>query len=174
MSEWQKVSTVAERLQEAMRICHKRQTDLAEETGIAKGTISNYINGRYEPKAPAIAKLAKALRCSEMWLIGFDVPMDRYAYVEPSDAEFLDALPPLAPKEALSPEIEAINVLLYSHGRCISKFRGAYFYSEGWELSENELNDLWNAVVIAAKNAADLMEAKRTMEIRKILSRKND
>ena len=77
MSGAQKVATVATRLQEAMRISNKRQTDLVNETGIAKGTISNYINGKYEPKSPALQRLARALNVSEKWLDGYDVPMAR-------------------------------------------------------------------------------------------------
>ncbi len=77
MSVGQKVTTVATRLQEAMRIANKRQTDLVNETGIAKGTISNYINGKYEPKSPTLQRLARALNVSEMWLDGYDVPMVR-------------------------------------------------------------------------------------------------
>ena len=77
MNVGQKVSTVATRLQEAMRIADKRQTDLVNETGIAKGTISNYINGKYEPKSPTLQRLARALNVSEVWLAGYDVPMVR-------------------------------------------------------------------------------------------------
>ena len=51
--------------------------DLAKATGLGKGGISNYVVGRYEPKADVISKLAKALNCSEMWLWGYDVPMER-------------------------------------------------------------------------------------------------
>ena len=172
MSEWQKVATVAERLQEAMRLRQIRQTDLAEATGIAKGTISNYIKGKYEPKAPAIAKLAKALHCSDMWIMGYNVSMDRYANVDPDDAEFLDALPPLLPKEPLPPEIAAFNTFIYDYGHNIMKVQGTYYMDEYGELSEDELNDLLNAVSIAAKNATDLLAAKRTKETRIFLGKK--
>ena len=60
-----------------MRIREMKQADLARATGLAKGGISNYITGRYEPKSDVISKLAKALNCSEMWLWGYDVPMER-------------------------------------------------------------------------------------------------
>lgn len=82
MSECKKVATVGARLKEAMQIRGMKQVDLVNITGIAKGTISNYINGKYEPKAPAIVKLAQALNCSEMWVMGFDVPIDRYEYID--------------------------------------------------------------------------------------------
>ena len=60
-----------------MRIRNMKQVDLVRATGLAKGGISNYVTGRYEPKSDVISKLAKALDCSEMWLWGYDVPMER-------------------------------------------------------------------------------------------------
>ena len=77
MAEWEKTSTTAKRLQEAMDIANMKQADLARATGLSKGGISNYVIGRYEPKSDIISKLAKALNCSEMWLWGYDVPMER-------------------------------------------------------------------------------------------------
>jgi transcriptional regulator with XRE-family HTH domain len=77
MPSWSKTSSTSERLKEAMRIRQYKQADLARLTGLAKGGISNYVTGRYEPKSDVISKLAKALNCSEMWLWGYDVPMER-------------------------------------------------------------------------------------------------
>ena len=77
MPSWSKTSSTSERLKEAMRIRQLKQADLARITGLAKGGISNYVTGRYEPKSDVISKLAKALNCSEMWLWGYDVPMER-------------------------------------------------------------------------------------------------
>ena len=77
MANWSKSSNTSERLVEAMRVRHMKQADLARVTGLGKGGISNYVTGRYEPKSDAINKLAKALNVSEMWLWGYDVPMDR-------------------------------------------------------------------------------------------------
>ena len=77
MPNWSKTSSTSERLKEIMRIREMKQADLARATGLAKGGISNYITGRYEPKSDVISKLAKALNCSEMWLWGYDVPMER-------------------------------------------------------------------------------------------------
>lgn len=77
MPSWSKTSSTSERLKEVMRIRDMKQADLARVTGLAKGGISNYITGRYEPKSDVISKLAKALNCSEMWLWGYDVPMER-------------------------------------------------------------------------------------------------
>ena len=77
MTNWSKTSSTSERLKEAMHIRQLKQADLARVTGLAKGGISNYVTGRYEPKSDVINKLAKALNCSEMWLWGYDVPMER-------------------------------------------------------------------------------------------------
>ena len=85
MPSWSKTSSTSERLQEAMRIRQLKQADLSRLTGLAKGGISNYVTGRYEPKSDVISKLAKALNCSEMWLWGYDVPMERVSSTPPEE-----------------------------------------------------------------------------------------
>lgn len=75
-----KIATVSERLQIIMTEKNIKQADLARATGISRGAISNYVLGRYEPKADIIGKLANALNCSATWLWGYDVPMDEAAY----------------------------------------------------------------------------------------------
>lgn len=77
MNDWGRTAKTSERLKEAMIAKHMKQADLAKITGLSKGGISNYVTGRYEPKSDIISKLAKALDCSEMWLWGYDVPMER-------------------------------------------------------------------------------------------------
>lgn len=81
-----RVSSTPERLREAMDIRGKKQVDLVRETGIDKGSISNYLSGRYEPKQEAIYKLAIALDVSEMWLWGYDAPMERPKAQKNNDA----------------------------------------------------------------------------------------
>lgn len=77
MADWVKTSSTSVRLQEIMRNKQLKQADLARMTGISRGAISNYVLGRYEPKSDIISKFAKTLNCSEMWLWGYDVPMER-------------------------------------------------------------------------------------------------
>lgn len=77
MKNWVKTSTTSARLQEIMNSKHIKQAELVKMTGISRGAISNYVLGRYEPKADIVNKLAVALNCSEMWLMGYDVPMER-------------------------------------------------------------------------------------------------
>lgn len=82
---FERTATASERLKEAMTIMKKKQADLVRETGIDKGSMSHYVSGRYEPKNEAVHKLAKALDVSEMWLWGYDVPMERPAEQKISD-----------------------------------------------------------------------------------------
>lgn len=85
-NEFERVSTTPERLREAMDMAGKKQVDLVRATGIDKGSISNYLSGRYEPKQESIYKLAIALDVSEMWLWGYDVPPDRPQEQKNNDA----------------------------------------------------------------------------------------
>ena len=59
-----------------------KQVDLVSLTGIGKSSISTYLSGEYEPKQRNIYKIAKALDVSEAWLMGEDVPMERFDYSE--------------------------------------------------------------------------------------------
>ena len=77
MSMWKRTSTTPERLREALANANMKQTDLARATGIDKGSIHHYLTGTYEPKADPINKMAMALNVNEMWLWGYDVPMER-------------------------------------------------------------------------------------------------
>lgn len=85
-SKSNRVATTPERMRQAMERAKKKQIDLVHETGIDKGSISNYLSGRYEPKQEAIHSLAVALNVSEMWLWGFDVPMERPKEKKSNDA----------------------------------------------------------------------------------------
>jgi transcriptional regulator with XRE-family HTH domain len=65
------------RIKEALSIRGLRQVELVEKTGIAKGTINNWLNQKYQPKQKSLMILAKALDVSEIWLAGYDAPMER-------------------------------------------------------------------------------------------------
>ena len=77
MSNWSKPSTTPVRLKEALSKANMKQAELCKLTGIDKGAMSSYIAGKYEPKSDAINKMAIALNVNEMWLWGYDVPMER-------------------------------------------------------------------------------------------------
>ncbi len=58
------------RLKQMMRKRKMRAVDLCKASGLSKPLISEYLNGKYEPKPEALYKLAKALDVDGKWLIG--------------------------------------------------------------------------------------------------------
>jgi len=72
------VATFASRLKEIMTIRNIRARDITYHTGISGSAISHYLRGDYDPKQPAIMKLAIFLRVNEAWLIGYDCDMERF------------------------------------------------------------------------------------------------
>lgn len=60
----------AQRMKRAMFLRGIRQADLVERTGIDKGSLSSYMNGRYMPNAEKISLIAKALGVSVDYLLG--------------------------------------------------------------------------------------------------------
>lgn len=86
MSSFNRVESTANRIRMAMTRANKKQVDIVRETGIDKGALSSYLSGKYEPKSDGIHKLAEALDVSEMWLWGYDCPMQRPARKKENDA----------------------------------------------------------------------------------------
>lgn len=91
-----RVSTLADRLKQALKEQNLRQKDLLElaqpycklyNTSLIKTDISQYVLSKVEPRRQKLQVLAAALDVSEGWLSGFDVPRQR------TDAEYtLDEL----------------------------------------------------------------------------------
>ena len=78
------IHTFTDRLRTAMDLRGTRAIDLARDTGLSKARISQYTNGIYVPKADAMHKLARALEVADLWLEGYDVPMERSASAVPN------------------------------------------------------------------------------------------
>jgi transcriptional regulator with XRE-family HTH domain len=83
----ERVESCGKRLAKALEIRKLRQADLAEMTQIPKSSISLYLKGAYEPKDDRIYVIAKALRVSEAWLMGYDVPMEKIEEISPSEPQ---------------------------------------------------------------------------------------
>ena len=77
MIEHKRIANTSDRLKEAMMLASKTQADLVRETGLSKSSLSRYLSGEFEPKQYAIAKLASSLNVNEMWLWGYDVPIEK-------------------------------------------------------------------------------------------------
>ena len=65
------------RISEALAIRGMRQVELCELTGIKKASVNGWVKQNWQPKQEALYKMAKVLDVSEMWLAGYDVPMER-------------------------------------------------------------------------------------------------
>ena len=76
MESNQKVSKLQDRLAQALRVRGIRAIRLSEETGIPKGAISYYLNGKSTPKADRLRLICERLNVSETWMLGYNVPME--------------------------------------------------------------------------------------------------
>ena len=65
------------RIEEALNLREMKQIELAEKSGVSKTSINHWVKQRYQPKQTPLLKMARALDVSEMWLAGYDVPMER-------------------------------------------------------------------------------------------------
>ena len=88
------MSLCAQRLKQALQDSVYSASSLARKLGLSRQTLSAYLTGSRTPKAPTLRALAQALRVSEAWLSGQDVPRTRF---DPSE---LSAAPGLQPPPA--------------------------------------------------------------------------
>lgn len=72
-----KYELTARRLSEALRNKNMKAQELADRSGVNKASISQYINGKHKPTNIKSALMGEVLGVNPMWLMGFDVPMDR-------------------------------------------------------------------------------------------------
>ena len=73
MNEYKRENRIAE----ALSIKGWKQVDLVDRTGIPKASINAWVKQNWQPKQKSLMKMAQVLDVSEMWLAGYDVPMER-------------------------------------------------------------------------------------------------
>lgn len=71
------VDTFQNRLKTAMRIRNFKQVDLVEKTKLDKSLINKYLSGVSNARQSKLTILADALDVNEVWLMGYDVSMER-------------------------------------------------------------------------------------------------
>ena len=76
------IDTFAHRLSYAIKIKNVRPVDVSKETGISKTNLSCYMSGKYEAKQDGVEILSKFLNVNPVWLMGYDVPMERTLTVD--------------------------------------------------------------------------------------------
>lgn len=82
------VESIARRLNYAMSVRHISQAELSEKTKISTGSLSQYMNGKINPKQDRIFIIARVLSVSEAWLMGYDVPMERQKTIKIDYSDF--------------------------------------------------------------------------------------
>lgn len=120
------MQNTATRLKQIMRDRNLRQVDiirLAEpyckefNLKLTKSDMSQFVSGKVEPGQWKLTILGKALNVSEVWLMGYDVPMEREDPVPVQDAEQKELVKLFS---ALSPEnrqriLDLMKALLSDH-----------------------------------------------------------
>jgi len=80
-----KITNTSQRLQQIMKEKNLKQIDilnrvkpLCEKYGIKLGSndLSQYVQGKVEPSQRKLSVLAEALNTNEVWLMGYDVPLE--------------------------------------------------------------------------------------------------
>ena len=71
------IEPCAVRLRKALSIRNMTQSELCAKVNISKSTLSEYLNGRYEPKQDRVFIISQALSVDPVWLMGYDVPMEK-------------------------------------------------------------------------------------------------
>lgn len=70
------------RLKKALSVRNVKQAELCAKANISKSTLSEYLSGKYEPKQDKVFIISQALNVDPVWLMGYDVPMEKKAQPE--------------------------------------------------------------------------------------------
>ena len=70
------IDTFQNRLQKAMNIRNMKQVDLVEKTSLDKTLLSKYLSGISNARQDKLTALAEALQVNEIWLMGYNIPME--------------------------------------------------------------------------------------------------
>lgn len=72
-----RIDKCSHRIAKALSIRNMKQSDICNKTNIPKGAMSQYISGAFEPKQDRVYLIAQALNVDPVWLMGYDVPMEK-------------------------------------------------------------------------------------------------
>ena len=71
------VESCSQRISKALSIRGMKQMELCTLAKIPKSSLSLYLSGAYEPKQDRLYDMAQVLDVDPVWLMGFDVPMEK-------------------------------------------------------------------------------------------------
>ncbi len=87
-----KISTSQQRIQQLMEQYNLTLTEMSKRTGLAKSTLSYYVNGKSIPRQEQIGIIADTFHIDPAWLLGYNVEMRKKAEIDEQIEE-------LTPKE---------------------------------------------------------------------------
>lgn len=99
-----------ERLQQAIKDSGLSQSEVSKRSGISRGSITDYLKGRYEAKQDKVYDLAKVLGVRSDWLMGYNVPQKDMA--TPATIE-VSSIPVLSKVSAGMPIYAEENIVDY-------------------------------------------------------------
>ena len=79
------------RIKKALSIRKMTQTELCAKTKISKSSLSEYMSGKYVPRQDKTYIIAQALNVDPVWLMGYDVPMEKQAQPETKKVPLTEA-----------------------------------------------------------------------------------
>ena len=71
------VDTFQRRLEKALILRNMKPVELHEKTGISESLLSKYLSNNAVARQKKLTLLADALNVNEVWLMGYDVPMEK-------------------------------------------------------------------------------------------------
>ena len=104
-------NTFQNRLQEAIKSSGLTQSEVSKRSGISRGSITDYLKGRYEAKQDKVYDLAKVLGVRSEWLMGFNVPKNNTA--ETASTVQITTAPVLSKVSAGMPMYSEENIVDY-------------------------------------------------------------
>ncbi len=126
------VDTFGHRLQQAMNIRNLKQVDLVNKTGLDKTLINKYLAGIMKAKQDKLTILANALDVNEVWLMGYNITMEREIIEDSNDFPVVDKpkkIPIFRKISAKFPIFAEENIEGYEYtSSCYLKENFEYFY----------------------------------------------
>ena len=73
------------RLKEALNMRRMKPAELARRLDVHRGSVSNWLNGRYQPNSKTTDRIAEILQVNTTWLLGYTAPVKRITFTEPQE-----------------------------------------------------------------------------------------
>lgn len=87
-----------DRLQDALDRNNMKAIELAERLNVSRGTISQYLSGKFVPRGDRLHKIAVILNVNEAWLLEYDDRIERSSITSSQADEIIKTIRSLSPE----------------------------------------------------------------------------